>query len=675
MVIPSRERDELPADWLRFETQPMESLSLSRQLDRLYRLLLHRGGVRTPGAAIGELSKLLLVRIAVLREPNAQIEGYGTFASAITPRALRSEGAVELAKAAFRSANQLPSFRSRLPDGTSQTIWPADETLGITRRDVMGEAARVLWGVGVGGGAQSDLLGAALDIFVQRRGVASGEWGLFLTPGNVVDMMARIGFHLLTRSESDLRRGQLVGDPCCGSGRFLLALCNGLGEHIGHQQDAIGERLIGAERSDSLVAMTRVNLLASGMDQPQVYRVADSITSPHLAALRGQFGLVLTNPPFGDKQYDSASGIASASRHLPSLTRAKRIDPALAFFALCLDLLADGGVMGIVLPDGLLAGEALRGALLDTSRPQGLLVDCDQITAPVVLEGVVSLPPQTFAPSGTTVKTSVVFVRKVTRNGGGSAFLARAEHVGFIMRKGSLAHDPAGDDLPLIAREVEQSPHLSESGEGDTEFVTVVPRAELRSLDAAPARAAKAARRELLDQGGAEARRVLSYAGRNRCQHGSAFVSVLHVDEIGVIDWAAAERHDPITPGQTAIPGQIIVSLLNPSTFRAAVIPEASGPIQCSTEFGVFDAKIDPHAALVLLQHPMVRAQAAPLGRGSSSSRRRITAEDVLALVVPPFTEEWAAEVGVMVRNHYERIRGSYTALSSCFSSAGLVGK
>lgn len=646
----------------------MESLRLSRQIDGLYQLLRHSDGTRTPVAAIEALSKLLLVRIAVRREPQALIEGYGTFGSAVTPRALRSEGGVELAKAAFRAANRLPSLASPLPDGGSQTIWPADETLGITRRDVLGESARVLWSVGFEDGSQSDPLGTVLDTFVQRRGVASGEWGLFLTPGNVVDMMARIGFRLLMEGTGNLQRERLVGDPCCGSGRFLLALRNGLENQARCPRDDIGGRLLGADRSTSLVAMSHINLLASGLEQPRVYRVADSITSPYLAALRRQFGLILTNPPFGDKQYDSASGIVSASRHLPSLTRAKRIDPALAFFALCVDLLASGGVMGIVLPDGLLAGEALRGALLDAPEPQGLLVDCDQITAPVVLEGVVSLPPQTFAPAGTTVKTSAVFVRKVTRNGGGSAFLARAEHVGFVMRRGSLIHDPAGDDLPPIAREVEQSLCLGDGDKDDMGFVTVVPRAELQSLDAAPAQAAKAARRELLHQGGAEARRLLSYAGKTRRPGGRIFVSVLHVDEIGVIDWAAAERHDPVTPGQQAMPGQIIISLLNPATFRAAVIPEASEPVQCSTEFGVFESKPDPYAALVLLHLPLVRAQVAPLGRGSSSSRRRISAEDVLALVLPPFTDDWVRQAGGDARAHYERIHGSSKSLRELLS-------
>jgi hypothetical protein len=70
------------------------------------------------------------------------------------------------------------------------------------------------------------------------------------------------------------------------------------------------------------------------------------------------------------------------------------------------------------------------------------------------------------------------------------------------------------------------------------------------------------------------------------------------------------------------------------------VIPEEIPEVLCSSEFGVFATNVDPYVLLVLLNDERVRLQLTPLGRGTSSSRRRIDNEDVAGLVVPPITPD-----------------------------------
>lgn len=75
------------------------------------------------------------------------------------------------------------------------------------------------------------------------------------------------------------------------------------------------------------------------------------------------------------------------------------IPQEVAFVNRCLELLAPGGRMGIVLPDGVLANSSMQGIrnwILSWAR----------------LKAVVSLPQETFAPYGAGVKTSVVFLEK-----------------------------------------------------------------------------------------------------------------------------------------------------------------------------------------------------------------------------------------------------------------------
>jgi hypothetical protein len=105
-----------------------------------------------------------------------------------------------------------------------------------------------------------------------------------------------------------------------------------------------------------------------------------------------------------------------------------------------------------------------------------------------------------------------------------------------------------------------------------------------------------------------------------------------------------------VTPGVLAEPGQLIVSLLNPANLRAAVIPPGSA-VQVSAEFGVFHATVDPHAVLALLYSPAVRAQLRPLGTGTSSSRRRISSSDVLAVVVPKLDPSTLDRLAITVRS------------------------
>lgn len=643
-------------------------VDLARELDGLHQLLYMRGGIRPSNAAVEELTKLLLLKIAAEREPDVAVADLGNLRSILDCIRHGKDESVHLAKAAFRVANSLPSLVARLPDGDVQTIWPLDEPLRVTRHDVLSESLRILGGIELGAVGSYDPLGTAFDVFLRGRYQHAGGLGTYLTPEGVVELMVHVGFDLLESSRLEGAGSSFMGDPCCGSGRFLVGLLHEARRRGLDERWLEGGRLLfGADQSASSVAMARVNLMAAGVRTPEVLVVDDSITDRDVSQRHGQFSLILTNPPFGDKKYDSPEGIERASVCIPALSDSTRVDPSLVFVARCIELLAPGGIAGIVLPDGVGNGRAMRQLLLDGSR----------LDLPLTVEGVVSLPPVTFAPAGTTAKTSVTFLRKSASEPKKHVFLARADHVGFVMSKGSPARDPNGDDLPRLTAEIR---HVVTDPATWRPSKQLARRrlAELVSLDASTLDVdADAARASLKDAGGLEAGTVLRFDGKRRARLAGdlPFVSVLHVDELGAVDWHLASIHRPVTPGQLAQPGELLVSLLNPRKFRAAVVPESVGPTQCSAEFGVYQPNIDPYAALVLLQHPLVRRQIAPLGRGTSSSRRRIDAAEVLSLILPPFDDSWSSRVGETARKHFECIAtavGGLRVLYSCPQGSGL---
>jgi hypothetical protein len=140
------------------------------------------------------------------------------------------------------------------------------------------------------------------------------------------------------------------------------------------------------------------------------------------------------------------------------------------------------------------------------------------------------------------------------------------------------------------------------------------------------------------------------------------------------VDWHAVAEHTPATPGRLVEPGDIIVSLLNPSKLRAAVIPRSAAPMQVSGEFGVFTTDTDPYAMLGILYAATVRAQLSPLGRGTSSSRRRIDAEDVLSLVVPKYSADALRELGRTVREAEALVNRGRESLRRQFASVDATG-
>jgi methylase of polypeptide subunit release factors len=647
--------------------EPLE-VSVAKRLGDLHQMLYTRGGIRPVNAAVEELSKLLLLRIADRRFKDLVIEGYGPLRDLLSPETIKKDETVDAVKAAFSQVVRLDDLAGKLPDGSSQPVWPLDEPLRITRSDILAEALEVFNHIELSppGNSTLDPLGTAFDVFLQGKYDHAGGLGTYLTPEPVATLMAQLALSLV--DPINTQGGIVFGDPCCGTGRFLVALLEQLRQTRRGDpavESFASESIFGADQSSSAVAKARVNLLSYGLSHPQVFSVSDSILDPAIDGLTGKLQLILTNPPFGDSKYDSSEGIRRTALVFPVAGKRPKIDPSIAFVARCLTLLQDGGVLGIVLPDGVIDGPALRAALLDGGeRPIDFSVEAN-----------VSLPTATFSLAGTVAKTSALFLRRGTSDRR-TVFLARSEHVGYLKKAGAEAPDPAGNDMPTIgkfAAVLNSSDNRAATNVlCDTPLVAMVLRSDLVSLD--PNRldpGAISARNELEALSGLRLGSLISPVKKRRSQvlNDVPFVSVLHVDDLSNIDWLEAEAYSPTTPGIVAEPGEVIVSLLNPSKMRAAVIPDRYGPVYCSAEFGVFATISSPYGILALLQDPRVRVQLAPLGRGTSSSRRRIIPADVCDLLVPPVDNAWLETQGAKVKRAIDELDRARRALVAAYGT------
>ncbi len=648
------------------------STGLHRQLDDLHQMIYRRGGIRPVNAAIEELTKLLLLELKLTEDPVCEVPGGGLLEDILDPNRIAAADDVTAVKDAFRYVASLPAYAGSLPDGGTQPIWPADEPLRISRPDVLAEAIRILRRqLRLTRDDDSfDLIGSAFDIFLRGRYDHSGGLGTHLTPHTVATTLAKICLTDLDLFAEPFE-APILGDPCCGTGRFLIAAINELAlEANDPRRAALAERgLLGADQSASSVAKARINLLLLGVRHPNVFSVEDSIVDPHMDTLRGRLRLILTNPPFGDGKYDADAGIRRTRTVLPLLGARRRIDPALAFVARCLELLADGGRLGIVLPDGLVDGPVLRRALLGVESVR---------VRDVSVEANISLPTATFALAGTVARTSALVLRKQSARRG-HIFLARAEHVGYLKQGSTSVPDPMGDDLPAIAAAATKalSSRVAEAT-GAVRFIcrsplaAVVPTRGATTLNPARVDPDAVSSRNSLRETGISLRQLLRPAKRRqRTLNGSVpFVSVLHISDLGAVAWHEAREYRPSTPGLEAHPGDVIFSLLNPRKLRATVIPADTGRVSCSSEFAVFESVGDPYEVLVLLHHPLVRAQLAPLGRGTSSSRRRITPEDLLDVLAPRLPSQDLRLRAAQVREALDELRRAATAAADAYAAA-----
>jgi type I restriction enzyme M protein len=600
-----------------------DEIRLARQFEDLHQLLYTHGGISPTNAALEEVAKLIFIRLWSLRDPDAPPD---LFDAASTGPGF---------KRAFAAALASDALRARTAAGDLEPLWPLDEPFRLSNDQVLAEAVRIVRSAVTDGPKDvSDPLGTAFDALLSGRYDHAGGLGTFLTPSSVARMMAEIGADLVEPGLLD--RGS-VGDPFCGTGRFLVALL----------ETVPTAQIFGADQSPSAVAKARLNLLLYGVVEPPVWAVADSVTDAAVDRLRNRAALVLTNPPFGEHKYASAEGIRRTAGVITSLAGAGRIDPAVAGLVRCVDLLAEGGVLGIVLPDGVIESPAFDELVHSVHSGPSLSVVAN-----------VSLPTATFALSGTVAKTSAVFLRRARppRRVG----LARVDHVGYVRQAGRAAPDPNGSDLAEVSAALREGLRADESG------TLVVTRTRPLVAIVAPGHSydpsrldpdALRARAAVANAGGVELRDLLTAVRPRRCREiRCPYISVLHLDDLGNVNWAEANAYTPSTPGFVARGGEVIVSLLNPARLRAAVIPEHLTEVQVSPEFGVFTAHDRPYAVLAVLLSDAVRRQLAPLGRGTSSSRRRIEAEDVLSTMVPKLDDERRSELDATLRAAYAAV-------------------
>ncbi|MBP5979540.1 MAG: SAM-dependent DNA methyltransferase [Halomonas sp.] len=227
----------------------------------------------------------------------------------------------------------------------------------------------------------------------------AGNAGEFYTPRAITAFMA-------DRVNPRLDKRDTVMDPACGTGGFLTAVIDHLRNQITSKSSAEDKRAIeqlirGIEKKQLPHLLCTTNMLLHGIDVPSQIEHKNTLgIGWNEWSANDKVDCIITNPPFGGYEDDGVGSDYPADL--------KTRETADMFMALIIKkLLKENGRAAVVLPDGFLFGDGIKGTLKKL-----LLQECK-------LHTIIRLPKGVFAPY-TTIKTNLLFFTKGTRVDDGS---------------------------------------------------------------------------------------------------------------------------------------------------------------------------------------------------------------------------------------------------------------
>ncbi len=219
----------------------------------------------------------------------------------------------------------------------------------------------------------------------------AGNAGEFYTPRAITAFMA-------DRVNPRLDKREIVMDPACGTGGFLTATIDYFRNQLSTKSSAEDKRAIealirGIEKKQLPHLLCTTNMLLHGIDVPSQIEHRNTLgIGWNEWSANDKVDCIITNPPFGGYE---EGGVGS---DYPADLRTR--ETADMFMALIIKkLLKVNGRAAVVLPDGFLFGDGIKGTLKKL-----LLRDCK-------LHTIVRLPKGVFAPY-TTIKTNLLFFTK-----------------------------------------------------------------------------------------------------------------------------------------------------------------------------------------------------------------------------------------------------------------------
>jgi type I restriction enzyme M protein len=378
-----------PPEWRFYKNKPGQDLSAVpreelRSAIRKCHQTLWEGGRRSPIAAFGEFCKIVFVKYRDEKNPDREDDQPYAF------QRRDGESSEELAKRILKLyATEQESEPGVFTDKINidplvlANVVEHLEALSLDRTEL-------------------DTKGVAFEEFM--GGFFKGDFGQFFTPRELIAFSVEL---------LNPERKQLVLDPACGSGGFLLYALDHIRReadrrypnhktnsrqgisHYKHWHDFAEHNLFGIEINEELARVAKMNMIIHDDGHTNIVGHDALDFLPKLSAIKpelmpGKFDLILTNPPFGSvvkktekgdgylDQFDlrlylnksttgtepdeSTQGERDAKRGAKAVKARTSIKTEILFIERVWSYLKPGsGRAAIVLPDGILTNSSLQG--------------------------------------------------------------------------------------------------------------------------------------------------------------------------------------------------------------------------------------------------------------------------------------------------------------------------
>jgi len=393
-------------DW---DLKVLDKSELKRALEKSHNTLW-AGGKRNPTVAFDELCKIIFVKIRDEKRGRKTGEYYDF--------QIKTH---EKAENVYRRINEIYlEAKEKDPEVFKESLKIDPEELYT----VVGHLQSVSLNK-----TELDTKGVAFEQFMED--FFKGKSGQYFTPREIVSFAVKM---------MDIKNDDLVLDPACGSGGFLLHALdevrkqaeefneNDEAEKYRFWHDFAQNNLFGIEINDSIARVAKMNMIIHDDGHTNVIGFdaledVGKMTEKNRGFEKNRFDVIVTNPPFGANvkrsEHPYLEKFALGQNGKKSRDNQKT---EILFIERCIDFLKPGtGRMAIVLPDGILTNSTLQYV-------RDFLMEKTQIQA------VISLPQFAFTHFGAGVKSSLLFVRKKGEKeklGRYKIFMAIAEHIGY----------------------------------------------------------------------------------------------------------------------------------------------------------------------------------------------------------------------------------------------------
>ena len=642
------------------------------------RELFHESGrLEDSNAKLDEITKLLCLEIASVRDPKIKVPSLKELLNKYTEKGIvpALNEALILASKSLILTNY--DGESLLGPNPKFNIAESEENLARALASiVLNSFNGYLRGNHTA--ETFEFLNEAFGHFIRDNFRQNIEDAQYMTPPEAVNYMAELGASYFKEKKLKQSEQLIICDPSCGVGSFLAQFyrvwCMG-------EKESANLVLIGQDKVDRMARLSLLNLALFGIKDAKVYRGNSLLTGSPLDSYHEKCDLILTNPPFGAR-FSCLDLSKNNHNFFPLLcsyiqNKTGEIDSELLFLDRYISLLKPGGLLVAVLPDSVISSGGLSQHLRK------------KIEEKLTIRSITELPAVTFAQAGTRTKTCILELEKTSPQNN-IIFISKASSLGYEVasKKGVPYKKIEGkNDLEIlsniisdantsrktfsnfelifnepscvavsqktISKETWTPSHYSSSRLSTLKTLEKLASSEnfevfqLKDIVSIP----KRKNQEILDK------------KEQKC------ISVLHIGAFGTVNIKDFMEYEPKTPGKSCKQGDILFSKINPRIPRAIVVPKLPFELTCSSEFEIMQPKsgYSSHEIMLLLLSDYAQNQIQSLTSGTSSSHNRIKTNELMSvrLIIP--------KKDSLMREKYENAVKSFSEANIKIHEANII--